>query len=67
MNREFSGWRLAAAFCLTIGLVTAATLLPALFDPPPWNRVQRALEAAAWFYVGYLHWRLARVEEREHV
>lgn len=52
--------RLAAAFCLAMAVLMWATLVPAMFDPPPWNRAHRFLAADAWFYVGYIHWRLAR-------
>lgn len=53
--------RVAAAICLAMSVITLATLIPALIEPPAWNRVDRLIAAWAWFYVGYIHWRLAQV------
>ena len=53
--------RIIAGVCLFMALVAWATVLVALFDPPQWSRADRFLYGWAWFYVGYLHWLLARV------
>lgn len=46
-------WVLAAAMALSVALTLVT-------GPPPWNRIDKLGDAAAWWYVGALHMTLAR-------
>jgi len=52
--------------CTGFGVYLAFTLIVSLFDPPPWNRAEVALEVLAWFYVAWLHLELYRVSTRNY-